>query len=324
MSSCCGASRFWFNQGLALVKERLDRRSVDENVHVPWSYKSLCSEFAPIKDEVCPWRSEVVVGSMQAGLEQLSCALQQFSKGRRNGRPVGFPTFRTKGRCHESVIFQRPRLADHRHVLLDRRLGRLRTKEPMRKLARLLERDEHARVIRSTVQRSNGGWAISFTVQRSPKDRRARRPDAVIGIDLGLARLATLSTGQTAANGRPLQGALRKLRRCHRQLDRQRRAANPANYLADGRAKPGRQSWAMSARMACTHRRLQRAAFAGSEYTARAEPRAHDNAHARVRCYWRGDHRRQESDGEPPSCAPDRRRGLGRHSRATRLQDGVV
>jgi putative transposase len=218
----------------------------------------LCSEFAPRKDEVCPWRSEVVVGSMQAGLEQLGRALQQFSEGRRTGRRVGFPTFRAKGRCHESVIFQRPRLADSRHVVLDRRLGRLRTKESLRKLARLLAEDERGRVIRSTVQRSSAGWAISFTIERSPKRRRARRPDAVVGVDLGLARLATLSTGQAAPNSRPLQGALAKLRRCHRRLDRQRRASNPTNYFADGRVKPGKHSWARSRRMAGTHQRIQR------------------------------------------------------------------
>src|SRR3954454_15098000 len=129
LSGCCGASRFWFNQGLALVKDRLDRRAAGEDVRVPWSYKSLCSEFAPLKDAVCPWRAEVVVGSMQAGLEQLGRALQNFSKGKAAGRRVGFPRFRAKGRCHESIIFQRPRLADGRHVMLDRRLGPLRTKE---------------------------------------------------------------------------------------------------------------------------------------------------------------------------------------------------
>lgn len=133
LASRCGASRFWFNTGLALVKERLDQRAGGENVRVPWSYKALCSEFAPLKDEVCPWRSEAVVGSMQAGLEQLGRALQNFSRGRKAGRHVGFPRFRAKGRCRESVIFQRPRIADSRHVMLDRRLGALRTKEPLRK-----------------------------------------------------------------------------------------------------------------------------------------------------------------------------------------------
>jgi putative transposase len=187
LSSCCGASRFWFNQGLALVKERLDRRAAGEDVRVPWSYHALCSELGPRKDELCPWRSEVVVGSQQAGLEALGRALQQFSSARRSGRRAGFPRFRAKGRCHESVIFQRPRLPGNRHVLLDRRLGPLRTRESLRKLTRLIARDDHARVLRSTVQRTSSGWCISFTVERSPKRRRARRPGAAVGVDVGLA-----------------------------------------------------------------------------------------------------------------------------------------
>ena len=92
-------------------------------------------------------------------------------------------------------------------------------------------------MLRSTVQRVGGGWVISFTVQRSPKERRARRPEAVVGVDVGLTRLATLSTGETVANARPLQAALRTLRRLQRRLDRQRRANNPGNYHPDGRAE---------------------------------------------------------------------------------------
>jgi putative transposase len=258
LTSCCGASRFWFNHGLALVKDRLDRRRAGEDVTVPWSYKALCSELAPLKDVICPWRSEVVVGSMQAGLEQLGRALQNHSKARSAGRRVGFPRFREKDRCHESVVFQRPRIPDNRHVMLDGRLGPLRTKESLRKLVRLLERDGNARVLRSTVQRTNGGWIISFTVERSPKPRRPRRSNTVVGLDVGLVRLATLSTGQTARNSQPLQMALGKMRRLHVKLDRQRRATNPGNYLPDGRVKRGPKSWAKSVRMVRTEQRLRR------------------------------------------------------------------
>jgi transposase len=258
LSSCCGASRFWFNQGLALVKDRLDRRAAGEDVRPPWSYHSLCSELAPLKDELCPWRSQVVVGSMQAGLEQLGRALQSHLKGKRAGQRVGFPRFRRKGRCHESVIFQRPRIPDSRHVLLDRRLGPLRTKESLRKLIRLLERDDRARVLRATVKRTGAGWVISFTVERSPKNRRARRPDGAVGVDVGLTRLATLSTGGLMANSRPLQSALSRLRRLQRRLDRQRRANNPDNYLPDGRVKPGTRAWAKSTRMTRSEERIRR------------------------------------------------------------------
>jgi putative transposase len=258
--SFVGASRFWFNAGLALVKERLDARERGEDVRVPWSYHQLCSEFKgdAIKDELAPWRREVPVGSYQAGLEACGRALQNFSRARKAGRRVGFPRFRVKGRCRAAVIFQAPRIGSARWVEFDRRLGPIRVKERMSKLIGLLERDEHARVMRATVSRSGSRWYVSFTVERSGKRRRARRPDAAVGVDFGLARLATLSTGATVANARPLQEALRRLRRLQRQLDRQRRTNNPGNYLSDGRAKPGAKRWLKSKRMLRTEECLRR------------------------------------------------------------------
>ena len=260
LASFTGASRFWFNVGLALVKERLDARQRGQDVRVPWSYRALCSEFKgeAIKDELAPWRSEVVTGSYQAGLEMLGRALQNFSEGRRSGRRVGFPRFRVKGRCRESVIFQRPRIKSCRLVEFDRRLGPIRTMEPMRKLQRLLARDKHARVMRATVSRSGSHWYVSFTIERSPKCRRARRRNAAVGVDVGLTRLAALSTGELFANSRPLQQSLVRLRCLQRQLDRQRRAGNPGNYLPDGRMKPGASNWIKSQRMLRTEARLRR------------------------------------------------------------------
>jgi len=205
LAACAGASRFCFNQGLALGK-----------------------------------------------------ALQNFSKGRAAGRRVGFPRFRAKGRSHEAVIFQRPRISDSRHVELDGRLGALRSKESLRKLTRLLANDPNARVMRSTVQRTSVGWVISFTVQRSGKRRRARKPNAAVGVDVGLSRLATLSTGAAVDNARPLRSSLRALRRSQRQLDRQRRANNLGNYHPDRRVKAGPKAWAKSARMVRTEQRIAR------------------------------------------------------------------
>jgi putative transposase len=248
LEGCAGASRFFYNWGLALVETRLRlRRAYGPSIAVPWSYEELCSEFAKVKDEVAPWRSQVVVGSQQAGLEALGAGLQRFLEGRRTGRRVGFPRFRRKGRCRESVIFQRPRIVDGRRVEFDRRLGPIRSRERFTKLLRLLERDERAFIRRATVQRQAGKWYVSFTVVRSPKQRRVRRPNTIVGVDVGLRHLATLSTGERVANLRPLQASLRKLRRLQRQLDRQRRANNPDNYNRDRTAKPGRREYGLIA-----------------------------------------------------------------------------
>jgi putative transposase len=259
LEACAGASRFFFNWGLALVETRLRlRRAYGPSVAVPWSYKELCSEFAKVKDEVAPWRSEVVVGSQQAGLEALGAGLQRFLDGRRTGKRVGFPRYRCKGRSRESVIFQRPRIIDGRRVEFDRRLGPMRSRERFTKLQRLLERDEHARIKRATVQRRGSKWYVSFTVSRSPKQRGVRQPNTVVGMDVGIRQLATLSTGERVENLRPLQVELRRLRRLQRSLDRQRRANNPGNYDERGRAKPGRREWVKSKRMLRTEAAVRR------------------------------------------------------------------
>ena len=260
LGSCTGASRFWFNEALAEVKRRLERRVNGEEVSVPWSYHALCSELRrEWRAQRAPWQHEVVCGSYQAGFEALGRALQNFSEGRRASRRVGFPRFRRKGGPHsESVLFQRPRILDGRYVELDRRCGPVRTKERMTKLRRLLREDEHARVLRSTVSPRGDRWFISFAIERSPKRRRARRPNEAVGVDVGIAHLATLSTGEQCENARPLQQALRRLRRLQRQLDRQRRANNPGSYLPDGRVRPGVSTWLKSARMLRTEECLRR------------------------------------------------------------------
>jgi transposase len=78
LAACAGASRFWFNQGLALVKDLLERRAGAEDVDVPWSYRALCIAFRgdAKKDQLAPWRKQVVTGSYQAGLDRARSRLR--------------------------------------------------------------------------------------------------------------------------------------------------------------------------------------------------------------------------------------------------------
>jgi putative transposase len=258
--SYTGAARFAFNWGLALVKDRWERRKRGEDVRLPWSYHSLYTEWSKVRDQVAPWRREVPYTAFLTGLEGLGRALQGFSRARKAGRRTGFPRFRARGRTRERIFFMHSEChpVDTRHVKVPK-LGLVRSRERLSKLNRLLERDPNARIVRATLTRHREGrWSVSFSVERSPKRRRPREPEAVTGMDLGLRRLAVLSTGEAAENPRALEGGLRRLRRLQQQLDRQRRANNPDNYDERGHVKPGRRERRRSRRMARTQERIAR------------------------------------------------------------------
>jgi putative transposase len=261
LGSWLTASRFWFNAGLAEVKRRLNRRVAGESIDVPWSYKALCSVLdAEWRNARAPWQRKLPCATYMAGFDALGRALENFTKGKQSGRRVNFPDFKRKRRCSESVFFQHPRLLDDRRVEFTRTLGPMRVKERMTKLLRLLEHDEEARITRATITRRGRHYYVSFAVTRSRalKVRQPRQPNHVIGVDVGLAYQATLSSEHLFPNLRPLQHNLKRLRRLQRKLDRQRRANNPSNYLQDGRVRPGKTSWAKSKRMRETERLIAR------------------------------------------------------------------
>jgi len=128
LESHVGARRFVFNWGLALIKARLDACARGEAVEVPWTLPALRREWNRAKASVAPWWRDNSKEAYTSGLEGLAHALKAWSeshKGRRKGRRMGFPRFRKKGRCRESVGFTTGaiRVDDESHVVLPR-IGR--------------------------------------------------------------------------------------------------------------------------------------------------------------------------------------------------------
>ena len=92
------------------------------------------------------------------------------------------------------------------------RLGRLKLHESARKLARRLEAGT-ARIVSATVRRDGGRWFVAFCVGVDRAARTPARPEAVVGVDLGVTHLAVLSTGEVEPNPRHLDAAARRMRR---------------------------------------------------------------------------------------------------------------
>jgi len=226
LASHCGAARFAFNWGLELVKGRLEARQENEEVEVPWNLPALRREWNQAKEARAPWWQENSKESYSSGLDALARSLGNFSaarKGKRKGRS-GFPRYRKRGR-RDSCRFSTGsiRVDDERQLTLPR-LGRLRTGEETVKLLTRLEAGE-ARILTATISREADRWFCSFTCEVKRELVKANGHADVVGVDLGVLRLATLSTGEMEPGAGALKRSGRKLGRLQRRASRRKKGS---------------------------------------------------------------------------------------------------
>ncbi|MCY9555942.1 transposase, partial [Paenibacillus apiarius] len=162
--------------------------------------------------------------AFNTGLDALARGLKNWAdsrNGKRAGKPVGFPRFKSRRRATPSVRFTTGAIRvepDRKHVVLPR-LGRLKLHESARKLARRLDNGT-ARIMSATVRRDGGRWHVSFTVEVERTERQPAHPSSVVGVDVGIKHLAVLSTGEMVDNPRHLLAAQQRMRVLGRALSR--------------------------------------------------------------------------------------------------------
>lgn len=229
-----GAARVAFNWGLARVKANLGQRDAERSYGVAkdeltpsfgWSMYSMRKAWNQAKGEVAPWWAQCSKEAYATGLDQLARALGNWSdsrRGKRQGPRMGFPRFKSKRHAVPSVRFTTGAIRlqdDRRHVTLPV-LGTIKTHESTRKLHRRIMNGT-ATMKSATVRREAGRWFVSFTVEVQRNVPAPARPDAVIGVDLGVKTLAVFSDARPAApNPRHYDSARTKLARLSRAVSR--------------------------------------------------------------------------------------------------------
>jgi putative transposase len=232
-----------FNWGLARVKANLEQRAgereagvgeADMTASVGWSLYSLRKDWNGVKGEVAPWWSECSKEAFNTGLDQLARALKNWAdsrEGKRKGKRVGFPRFRSKRKARLSIRFTTGAIrCEARHAVLPR-LGRIK----------LHERADlgGARILSASVRFERGRWFVAFTVDEDVERPAPTRPGVAAGVDLGIKTLAVIATSEgdvrEVANPRHLDRALAKVRRLSRTVsrrqgpDRRTTAQRPSN-----------------------------------------------------------------------------------------------
>jgi putative transposase len=216
MRSHAGAKNFAFNTMLGVVQANLAQRRAEGTYGIAdaeltpslgWSMMSLRREWNRIKHTVAvredgtPWWPENSKEAYSSGCEALADALDNWDKsrkGERKGPRMGFPRFKSKRRAAKSFTFTTGTMKvepDRKHVTLPR-LGRIKTHESTRKLARRLEAGT-ARITRATVRWQQGRWLVSFTCLVRRELRRpahVKQGAPVVGVDVGVKDLIVVAT----------------------------------------------------------------------------------------------------------------------------------
>jgi putative transposase len=205
MRRFAGLCRFVFNQALALQKA--NHEAGGQFI----GYVAMAKHLTEWRNGTAtPWLKEAPVHPLQHALKDLEMAYQNFFAGR-----AAFPRFKRKG---QSDRFRHPdefKIDRANSRIFLPKLGWLRYRN---------SRDIQGEARNITVSQSGGRWYAS--VQTMREVGAPVRTAAAIGIDLGLARFATLSDGSFYA---PLSSFKRheiRLRRYQRAMSRKIRFSN--------------------------------------------------------------------------------------------------
>jgi putative transposase len=230
-----GTRRFAFNWGLAEWKRQVEAGE-------PPSALKLKEQFNAIRRDLFPWTYDVTKCAIEGAFFDLGDAFTRFFNGRKIGRTVGFPRFKSKKRTRPAFYLsndkfkvgahwvQVPVLGDFivtqreaqnipitKRAKLKQQLGRVNMAESLRFSGKILG---------ATIGLSGGYWFISIQVEIHQTVPENSNPP--VGIDVGINRLATMSDGREAENQRPLRQKLSRVAHLSREL---------------ARRTPGSQNW---------------------------------------------------------------------------------
>ncbi len=209
LARAAGTARFAWNWALAEWQRQYAAWKADNCQPRP-SEAALRRQLNAIKREQFPWMLKVTKCAPQMAIIQLGQAFENFFDGR-----ARYPKFRRKGVDDRFTITNDQVNVRGLRIRIPK-LGWVRMREPLR---------FSGKVMSATVSRTADRWFVSITVDTDDPPRRPAENQGVVGVDVGVTALATLSTGETIAGPKPHTALLRRLRRLSRSLSRKQKGS---------------------------------------------------------------------------------------------------
>jgi putative transposase len=204
MAKHAGFSRWVYNWGLRLWSEGL-------SVGLKPSAHALKKLFTNHVKPQFSWMSELSSRVYQYAFISLGDAFKRFFK-----KLGGYPKFKRKGLNDNFTI-------DNCGKPI--RLGGIRHKLPFVGWIRTHEALPECVTKKVTISRQADDWYLSFHVEL-PDPAPTPKVVDVVGVDLGISALATLSTGVVFPNLKPYRRAKQKLARLQRSVSRKEKGSS--------------------------------------------------------------------------------------------------
>ena len=242
MRKSAGTARFAYNWALAEWQRQYAAWKADPTGSKP-SGPALRKQLNAIKGGPFPWMPEVTKNAPQMAIMHLGQAFKHFFAG-----TAEYPTFKKKGRHDSFTLTNDPFVIKDRKVHIPK-LGWVRLHQALRFVGKVVE---------GTISRTADRWFLSVTVEMPDPPSIRRENQAVVGVDLGISALATLSTGEQIGGPKAYAAAQKDLRRLSQQFSRQLEATKVRTGLEPGQPIPKGMHLAWSKNMVKTQRRRAR------------------------------------------------------------------
>ena len=226
-----GVARWCYNYAItrARAKGHYLKSLEDENLSKTLSEGAIRKELTVLKSTTHPWLKEVGSNVIKQAVKDWDDACKRFFKGLGKA-----PKYKSKVTSKPSFYVNYETLRRVNGGFRGEKLGFVKTSQPLPKIPK------GSYYKNPRVSFDGKYWYLSFTYEVPPIS--VELTDLVIGVDLGLKTLATLSTGEFVENinnSRRVKQLEKQLRREQRHLARQLQA-NTKGYLTteNGSRKP--------------------------------------------------------------------------------------
>ncbi len=205
LAKAAGTARFAYNWALAEWQTRYAAWKADNSQPKP-NQMGLRRQLNAVKRDQFPWMLEVSKNAPQMAIIQLGQAFNNFFAGR-----AQYPQFKKKGKSRDSFTLTNDQFAIDAYRIRIPHLGLVRMRETLRFSGKILS---------ATISRTADQWFASITVDTDSNHLPPAENQGIVGVDLGVSTLATLSTGEKVVAVKPHKALLSRLKRLSRSLSR--------------------------------------------------------------------------------------------------------